>query len=221
MSQQQRARLVRDRHGRKLGWLYPDRTFLRYIGGGADDPPPSDPKPDPDPDDLGEAGKKALAQERQARKEAEKAAKAAEKERDDIKSRLEKLEADAMSEQEKAIEKARKEAADEARQQERERFSTLLVEKEAKVVAATKLADADDIRLLDLSSFKVNDDGSIEGDVSKAVDDLLESKPHLAAKGQKPTGSADQGARPTKTADPDVKPGIGRLQNAYAESGKT
>ena len=218
---QQRARLVEDRRGRKLGWLHPDGTFLRYIGGGADDPPP-DPDPDPDPDDLGEAGKKALAKERQARKDADKAAKAAEKERDDLKARLEKLEADAMSDQEKAIEKARKEAADEVRQEERERFSSLLVKQEAKVVAATKLADVDDIRLLDLSSFKVKDDGSIEGDISKAVDDLIEAKPHLAAKGTtKPTGSADQGARSGKTTDTDVKPGIGRLQNAYADSGKT
>lgn len=219
---QQRARLVEDLRGNPLGWVFSDGTFLRYIGGGAEDPPP-DPKPDPDPDDLGAAGKKALAQERQARKDAEKVAKAAEKERDDIKSRLEKLEADAMSDQEKAIEKARKEASDEARQQERERFSSLLVSQEAKVVAATKLADPDDVRLLDLSAFKVKDDGTIDGDIAKAVDDLIESKPHLAANGapKKPSGSADQGPRSTKSTDTDVKPGIGRLQNAYAESGKT
>lgn len=158
-----------------------------------------------------------LARERDKRQEQEKAARAAEKERDELKVRLEKLEADAMSDQEKAIEKARKEAASEARVERDQYWSSKFVQAEAKAVAAKKLADADDIRLLDLSTFKVKEDGSIDGDISKAVDNLLEAKPHLAATGtQRPSGSADNGTR--DTSKPEASPGLGRLRAAYADT---
>lgn len=174
-------------------------------------------------EDKSKGGKEAiladLARERDKRQEQEKAARAAEQERDELKARLDKLESDAMSDQEKAIEKARKEAIAEA-QTERDHFwSSKFVQAEAKAIAAKKLADADDIRLLDLSNFKVKEDGSIDGDISKAVDDLLEAKPHLAATGtQRPAGSADNGTR--DAPKPEVSPGIGRLRAAYAETQK-
>lgn len=175
------------------------------------------PKPDDVPSDLGDAGKKALAEERKARKTAEDAARAAEAKAEELEQRLGKLEADAMSDQEKAIEKARKEAASEAQAERDQYWSSKFVQAEAKAVAAKKLADADDIRLLDLSNFKVKDDGSIDGDISKAVDDLLEAKPHLAATGtQRPSGSADNGTR--DTAKPEASPGLGRLRAAYADT---
>lgn len=125
--------------------------------------------------------KKALASEREARKQAEKEAKAATKRADDVEERLTKLEEDGKSDSEKAIASARKEAADEARAEERSKWTERFVSAEVKAVAAKKLADPDDIRLLDLSEFTVGDDGAIQGDIGAAVDKLIESKPHLAA----------------------------------------
>lgn len=126
--------------------------------------------------------KNALAQEREARKQADKDLKAANSTLTEVQGRLAKLESDSQSESEKAIEKARKEAADEARTDERGKWAQKFVRAEVKAAAASKLADPDDIRLLDLDEFKVAEDGTIQGDISAAVDKLIESKPHLAAR---------------------------------------
>lgn len=126
--------------------------------------------------------KNALAQEREARKQADKEAKAATKSLEEVQARLAKLEEDGKSESEKAIATARKEAADEARTDERGKWSRKFVSAEVKAAAAQKLADPDDVRLLDLDEFTVGEDGSIQGDINAAVDKLIESKPHLAAK---------------------------------------
>lgn len=126
--------------------------------------------------------KKALATERDARKQAEKEAKAAGKRADDLETRLTKLESDGKSDQEKAIELARKEAATEAANERDKFWSQKFVRAEVKASAAHKLADPDDIRLLDLDEFEVDEDGSIKGDINAAIDKLIESKPHLAAK---------------------------------------
>jgi hypothetical protein len=201
-------------------WVFADGTRLPIISGGTDDPAPDptpDPTPDPDPADLGEAGKKALEAERAARKAAEKAAKEREAEYASMKEKLEKFEADAMSESEKAIAKARKEAEAEARTQERERFHVHLVRAEVRAAAGGKLADPEDaVRMLDLSEFKVTDDGEVDGKaISKSIEDLLKSKPYLAAKA-KGTGNLDGGARTDAGADDkDLTPGE-RLRRAYS-----
>ena len=139
--------------------------------------------------------KKALASEREARKQAEKDAKAATKRADDVEARLTKLEADGKSESEKAIEAARKEAAEEARASERQKWTEKFVSAEVRAAAAQKLADPDDARLLDLGEFEVAEDGSIKGDIAGAVDRLLESKPHLAAKPIGTRQGIDQGVQ--------------------------
>jgi hypothetical protein len=147
--------------------------------------------------------KNALAQEREARKQAEKEAKAATKTLDEVQGRLAKLEADGKSDQEKAIETARKEAAEEARTDERSKWAQKFVRSEAKAAAAKKLADPDDIRLLDLDEFTVGEDGTIQGDISAAVDKLIESKPHLAARAgtRQPIDAGPQGGTPGESVD--------------------
>ena len=96
------------------------------------------------------------------------------------------------------------------------RVNERLVKAEVKVAAAGKLADpADAYRFLDLSQFEVDDDGNVDADeVADAIDDLLKSKPYLAAQGgsTKPRfqGTADSGARkgnarPTQLTEADVK----------------
>ena len=95
------------------------------------------------------------------------------------------------------------------------RVNERLVKAEVKAAAAGKLADpADAHRFLDLTQFEVDDDGNVDADeVAEAIDELLQSKPYLAAQGgsTKPRfqGTADSGARkgtrPTQLSESDVK----------------
>ena len=96
------------------------------------------------------------------------------------------------------------------------RVNERLVKAEVKAAAAGKLADpADAHRFLDLSAFEVDDDGNVDADeVADAIDDLLKSKPYLAAQGGTPKprfqGTADSGARkgnarPSQLTEADVK----------------
>lgn len=73
-----------------------------------------------------------------------------------------------------------------------------ILQAEVRAVAAGKLADpADALLHLNLSSFEVGDDGSVNtADIASALDNLITTKPYLAA--QSPArfqGSADGGAR--------------------------
>lgn len=96
------------------------------------------------------------------------------------------------------------------------RVNERLVKAEVRAAAAGKLADpADAHRFLDLTQFEVDDDGNVDADeVADAIDDLLKSKPYLAAQGgsTKPRfqGTADSGARkgnarPSQLTEADVK----------------
>jgi hypothetical protein len=97
------------------------------------------------------------------------------------------------------------------------RVNERIVRAEVRAAAAGKLADpADAYKFLDLSQFEVDDDGNVDADeVSDAIDDLIKSKPYLAAQGGTPTkprfqGTADSGARkgnarPTQLTEADVK----------------
>jgi hypothetical protein len=96
------------------------------------------------------------------------------------------------------------------------RVNERLVKAEVRAAAAGKLADpADAHRFLDLSQFEVDDDGNVDADeVAEAIDELLQSKPYLAAQGgsTKPRfqGTADSGARkgnvrPSQLTEADVK----------------
>ena len=142
---------------------------------------------------LGDAGKKALAEERAARKAAEKEAKRAK----DLEAELETLRADAMSEQEKAIEQARKEAAEQARNETLSAAHQRIASAEAKALASGKTRDpAVAVQLLgDLTVF-VDDDGEVDTDaMSVALDKLVEEKEYLAVGDRQPVPGADQGAR--------------------------
>lgn len=136
---------------------------------------------------LGEAGQRALAAERAARQDADRARKALEKELADLRTQ-------SMTDAEKAVAKAKEEGRTEALAAANER----LLKAEVRAVAAGKLADPSDaIRFLDLGDFKVDDDGNVDTKViGKAIDHLLKEKPYLApGKTGKPSGSGDGGPR--------------------------
>lgn len=150
-------------------------------------------------DGLGDKGKRALQQERNARQEAEARAAAAEQERDQLREAT-------QSETEKAISAARKEGADEVKAV----YQGLI--RSAKVEAALSAAG---IRpsVMDLASqapefakLKVKDDGTVEG-LDEAVAGFKQARKDLfgAATGD---GTADGGAGTTKAANPDDLEGL-------------
>lgn len=138
-------------------------------------------------DDLGDAGKKALAAERTAAKAAEKRAKAAE-------SELEKLRLANASESEKALAAAKAEGRTEALTVANGR----LLRAEVKAAAAGVLQDPDDaVSMIDLEQFEIDDDGNVDiKAITAEVQRLAKAKPYLAA-GAKPTALPGGGATPS------------------------
>lgn len=169
--------------------------------------PDDDGNVDADPegaDQLGDPGKKALASMKDR-------LKAEREKRRGLEAQLAELSKPAegsQPDQDALLRQAEQTAA--------ARFNERIVRAEVKAAAAGKLADpADAYKFLDLSHFEVDDDGNVDADeVAEAIDDLLKSKPYLAAQGgsTKPRfqGTADSGARkgnarPTQLTEADVK----------------
>lgn len=142
------------------------------------DAAPSDPADPPAPPELGDAGKKALADERAARKAAEKAAR-------ELQAELDKARTDALPDHEKLI----KEAADAARTEALNEVNGRLFSALLRAETAGKLADPDlladtevAVRLLGLGEIPVTGTGDIDAEaISAAVASLLEAKPYLAS----------------------------------------
>lgn len=151
-------------------------------------PDPTPPALDPVDQPLGEAGMRALEREREAAAEARREAAA-------VKAELEALRTAQMSDQEKALAAAKAEGAAEVSA----KFANQVLLSEIRVAAAGKLADPTDaVRLLDLSKFKVADDGTVDTTaISSAIDELVASKPYLGASKAPSVTPADlgQGAR--------------------------
>lgn len=139
-------------------------------------------------DELGDGGRKALDEERRARRAADKALK-------DAAAELEKLRSASMSDQEKAVAQAKAAGRAEAVQETASR----LVRAEVRALAAGKLADpADAIYLLgDLSDY-VASDGDVDSKaIAKAIDALVHDKPYLAPQGSSPAPLPGGGATPS------------------------
>lgn len=146
-------------------------------------------EPEPAPDDLGDAGKRALDAERKARADAERQAKALEK-------RLAEIEAQNMTETERAIAEARAEGAREAQA----KIADRLVRAEIRIAAAGKVAPEaiNDLPALmgELAQF-ADEAGEIDTDrITAAIADLVATRPFLAPQvaDAKPAPDPDQGA---------------------------
>lgn len=174
--------------------------------------------------DLGDAGKKAISDERDARRKADKAAKDAAKRAETAEAELAKFREGQQSETEKALDQARKDADKAARDDVTRTANRRIVTAEVKAAAGTKLADpADAVKLLDLDEFEVDGEGEVDtAAIAKAIDKLIDDKPYLkAGANARFQGGADQGKGGGGTSGDDVRPGIGRLRQAYAESSKS
>ena len=164
--------------------------------------PPAPPAPEPVDQPLGEAGQRALAREREAAAEARREAAT-------MKAELEALRASQMSDHEKALAAAKAEGVAEVSA----KFAQRVLLSEVRAAAASKLADPTDaVRLLDLDKFKVADDGTVDvAAITSAIDELVTSKPYLAA-GKPPASrtATDTGqgtrSRPTTPVDPETMP---------------
>ncbi|MFE9300821.1 hypothetical protein [Streptomyces sp. NPDC006856] len=215
-----RRTLPRHARAHAPGWTHPYADpFTLYADGGddagdtddtdqgdtgsddTDDQGDDDPGDDADDEDdgadaLGDKGKRAL---------------------DAMKGKLK-----GEREKRRALEKqlAEKDGNDQAEKARREAESAALTKANARILraevkaaAAGKLADpADAYKFVDLDQFEVDDDGNVDSDeVAEAIDDLIQSKPYLAAatakrfQGTGDGGAARKAGRPKQLTRADLK----------------
>ena len=153
---------------------------------------PADPDPDPDPEPKEDWKSASRKHERRAKTEKQRA--------DELQAKLDKIAAENLSENEKALKAAREEAAAEVttryeaerRQDRLELATTRIATKGVKVGDDTvKFADPDDalahleraIKRGDIDGDEIfGDDGRVDSDaLTAALAELLEEKPHLQA----------------------------------------
>lgn len=141
----------------------------------------------PGAEHLGDPGKRALDAMKEERRLAREEAARWKSEFEALKAQVEGKQA----EYEAAQERAKVEAEALAKANER------ILKAELRAEAAGKLADPSDaLRFLDLSEFEVGPDGDVDKKaIAEAIDDLIKTKPYLAAQGKRFEGSADGGAR--------------------------
>ncbi len=157
--------------------------------------------------DLGEAGKRAIAAERQAARDAQNHAKSLERE-------LEELKRSQLSEQDRAVAEARAAGAAEATSA----ANTKLARAEAIAKAAGKLKDPELAPGLlgDLTGY-VDDNGDIDGErIATDIDELLSSKPYLGLDHTPPA----TGDTKVETPPPGTVPGgpVSEQQTTFKRS---
>lgn len=147
----------------------------------------------PGADALGDPGKKALDAMKAERKAARDEAAALKAQLDALQAKVDGREAEFAAQQEAQRVK------DEALAAANER----ILKAEVRAAAKGKVADealADLPRLMDLSEIEVGSDGEVDASqIARAIDNLIASKPYLAAQGSRFQGSADGGARKDDT----------------------
>ncbi|MET9516396.1 hypothetical protein [Streptomyces sp. NPDC002994] len=160
---------------------------------------PDDADPDADPEgaeDLGDKGKRALASMKGKWRAERDRAK-------ELEQRL--ADKDGADEAETTRRKVESEALAKA--------NARILRAEVKAAAAGKLADpADAYKFLDLDQFEVDDDGNVDAEeVAEAIEDLIKSKPYLAAatakrfQGTGDGGAARKAGRPKQLTETDLK----------------
>lgn len=169
-------------------------------------PPPAEPNKDPQPEPLDESGKRALDAERRARRDAEKAHKAAMTE-------LEEFRRQSMSEHERAIADAKTEARQAALMEVGERVARA----EFKAAASGRIDGKQLAALLDHIDLRkfVDTDGQVDADaVTKFVEGIApapepEREPQQQAVPQPPTRPVDIGQGANRGATPMALNGSG------------
>lgn len=200
-------------HAHAPGWARPYADpFTVYADGGdqdgdegqeepeGDEPDEEEPEGDePDPegaDELGDKGKRALASMKGKWRA----------ERDRARELAERLaEKDGADEAEQVRRQAEKDALSKA--------NGRIIRAEVKAAAKGVLADpADAYKFLDLDQFEVDENGDLDSDeVAEAIEELIKSKPYLAAatakrfQGTGDGGAARKASRPKQLTRADLK----------------
>jgi len=132
-------------------------------------PPNGEPKGGEEP--LAAPGLAALASERTARQEAEKALRAVQAERDAAVAKAEGREAEYAAEVK-------------AREEIERRFNERIIHTELRAAARELMADPDDVfAFVKVSDFEVNADGEVDAKaITEAISALVKRKPYLAAR---------------------------------------
>lgn len=174
--------------------------------------PPKDPPPAPatgDPEGLGDAGKRALEAERARAKAAEDRAKAAEKERDELKLAT-------ASETDKAIAAAKKAGADEVIGRVHATVRRAAVREALASAGAIPSLISDLARADEFAELKVNDDDEV--DAKELADAIAKHKARVpdAYKAAAASGSADGGARSGDGGKEPAKDLTTALERHYA-----
>ena len=152
--------------------------------------PPKAAEPD-GADALGDPGKRALDAMKAERNAAKAEAAAVKAEFDALQAKI------AGKEAEHAAQVAAQQMQDKARADADAAANLRILKAEVRAASTGKLADpADALKYLDLSTFEVKEDGSTdEAAIAKAVEDLITSKPYLAAATAPRWPGIDAGAR--------------------------
>lgn len=159
---------------------------------------PAENEPKGNEDALGDAGKKALQEERNARK-------AAERELTELKAEVSRLRRSNAAVKDVDLEAIKSEI--------RQEFDRKLLSAEIKATAAGKLADpADAMRYGDYFEGLAADDAD---GIKSALEKLLKDKPYLAAKPGAQWGDVGGGPREVP-ADPEPRNAVERMARAYA-----
>jgi hypothetical protein len=154
--------------------------------------------------DLGEAGKKALDEERRARRAAEKQAKDQATQLATLQQQLDELSKKNQTDDERKLAEAVEAAKADAVKALQDQFAGQLAEKDRQIVgarltaiAAGKLTNpADVLAFVDLDDLDRDGEGNVtDKALSGAVEELLKERPYLAATAGKGGGSVDQGRR--------------------------
>lgn len=163
---------------------------------------PEEPKNDKLPPEIQEI----LTKERKAARDAARDAKTAKAALATATSELEKFREAQLTEQEKAIKTAREEALAEGLKVGNER----LIRAEVIAAAAGKVADPGDAYAIltankALAGLEVDGEGNVDTDaIAAAIDDLVKTKPHLAAVRSPGFGTRAPAQAPTGDADMDA-----------------
>lgn len=167
-------------------------------------PNPTPPSPPPAPDPLGDAGKRALDAEREARRVAEKAAR-------DAQTELDALKATQLSEQDKAIADAKAQGRNDAAPEiAKARLDAVAARMEAALTGVVPDPEAT-VKLLDKAPF-LKEDGSTDSDALKAL------RKHYEELGIEPSAiDLGQGGRGNKNAKPSVDAGREMFENRRAK----
>lgn len=173
--------------------------------------PNQDPNSQPDPNDkgdaeLGDAGKKAIKAERDARKAAEKTAQENAAKLTELEAELARLRRSNAAQKGTDLEAIKTEI--------RAEYAAQIAETAIKAEAKGRLNDPADA-LLYIKPADVNGEDAIKA----AVDQLLKDKPYLGVpeSGPKPWGDVGGGQRKTTEAEP--KSAVERMARAYGSKG--